>query len=64
MSVAMRSHAISTVKLPVDDQVVMRVILAAKSSLLTNVHGSVVVAANPVQGFTTPKKKIKKYARN
>ena len=37
----------------------MLVILAAKSSLLANVHGSLVVGANPVHDFTTPKKKIK-----
>ena len=39
----------------------MQVILAAKSSLLANVHGSLVFGANPVQDCTTPKKKIKNH---
>ena len=38
----------------------MLVILAAKSSLLANVHGSIVFGANPVKHCAIPKRKIKK----
>jgi len=59
MSAAMRSHTISTIKLPVDDQVVMLVTqcVASQSSLFAYKHGSFVFVANPIQDNATSKTK-------
>lgn len=63
MSAPMRSHTISTIKLPVDDQVVMLVIhcVASQSSFFAYVHGRLVFVANPFEDNATSKNKRSKY---
>ena len=59
MSAAMRSHTISTIKFPIDDQVVMLVTpcVASQSSFFAYEHGSFVYVANPFQDNATSKTK-------
>ena len=60
VTVSMGSGAISTIKPPVDDFVIVLIVpgVTPKSSFIANVHGCSVIAANPVQNDTFTKRKI------